>query len=187
MQEGPTPPPPTQPPGESTTRFIPPTIPVVCTDPCVLGNLPPTCGCIERWVCVSNTCQCNSNIPCPMPEEECLAKPNCGGEGGCAARCVCESPENCQCDTEIECGFPQAECAARCGCAGNCNCVDDDPTNCFCNEECTCIEPPLICPFAPTRCAERCGCEERCLCNGNVCVCDPANRCPARNIFLSRF
>ncbi|XP_070508736.1 protein draper-like [Chironomus tepperi] len=174
------------PPASTTTRFDPPTVQVRCPTPCELVPMPDSCGCAERWTCISGTCQCNTNIPCPMTLEECMEEPGCGGTGGCAARCLCEPEDTCFCDAEVECGFPQDQCAVRCGCAGNCNC-GDDPENCVCNEVCSCIQPPLVCPFEPTLCDERCGCEERCLCNGNVCVCDLENRCPARDVFWKRY
>lgn len=174
----------TPPPTQTTTRFVPPTVPVRCPIPC--ENVPNTCECDERWTCISGKCQCDTNIQCPMTKEDCLAKAGCGGSNGCAERCDCIDDNNCLCNMDVECGFAETECAKRCGCAGNCNC-DGDPRTCVCNEVCSCIQPPLVCPFAPSDCIQRCECQQRCLCNGNVCTCDLVNGCPAHDILMMRY
>ncbi|KAL7014084.1 hypothetical protein ACKWTF_015732 [Chironomus riparius] len=168
----------------TTTRFTPPTVQAVCPIPCTSENMPTSCDCIERWICVGVTCQCNANIPCPMSNEDCMALPECGGD--CPERCVCETPENCQCDTELQCPFAETECVARCGCGTDCNC--ETPTTCACNDVCNCPQPPNVCPFAPVDCIARCGCNERCICNGNVCTCDTETHCPANvpRIFMNK-
>ncbi|XP_070502075.1 integumentary mucin A.1-like [Chironomus tepperi] len=166
---------------DTTTKFIPPTVPTICVPDCADSLATSTCECEDQWTCLgNNVCGCDTNIACPLTASDCALPENCG----CAARCDCPEADVCFCREEnkgIQCPFDDlaGECLINCGCQKNCNCTDTTAkTGCTCNATCSCIEPPKVCPFKPADCVASCGCTDRCNCNGDSCTCNGDLACP---------